>query len=181
MIASAGPAHVRRLRPGRPGLMLGAALLLLAAAPATGKKPKKPAAPPPVATPAATDSTLHPNVFELKSGTLSVTYTRRAADGLPHVDFADGSGEQHFVGAEVRSTPSELGDLVSVTIRRTIDSGSTALTLVVPLVNLESPAESLAVNVMSVTTVHRFSPVPRFNRGQMQTGMPAMLNGTAHN
>ena len=42
-------------------------------------------------------------------------------------------------------------------------------------------SESLPVNVLSVTTVHRFSPVPRFNRGQMQTGMPAMLNGTAHN
>jgi hypothetical protein len=161
--------------------LLGAALLLSSAGTADGKKPKRAAAPAPVATPAAPDSTLHPNVFELRSGTLSVSYTRRGADGLPHVDYADGSGEQHFAGAEVRTAGSELGDLVSVTIRRTIDSGSTALTLVVPVVNLESPGESLPVNVLSVTTVHRFSPVPRFNRGQMQTGMPAMLNGTAHN
>jgi hypothetical protein len=166
------------------------ALLCVLALPAAAdaKKPK-PGPPTKTATGATTATTaaptarsapIHPNVYQLKSGTLSVTYTIVGSDGQPHFLYHDVNTHLDVAGPdEIRTQETENGTLVSVTLRRTIDTGSTSFSLLVPQVNLENADAVATVNVVALTTVHRFSPVPAFNVGQVQLVTADVLNGTA--
>jgi hypothetical protein len=76
----------------------------------------------------------------------------------------------------------DLGTLVSVTIHMLIDSGSTTLTLLLPIVNLPAPpALPVAVRVTTdgVTTLRRFSTVLALQHGQQETYTVTPLQGTA--
>lgn len=151
-----------------------------AAVPAAKAVPAPPAkAVAAVPPPAAGNQVTRPNLWELKSGTLSVTYATSGIDGKPHLTYSDSGTTVNASGDEIRMQETEIGTLVSITIRRTVDSGSAAFSLLVPLVNMESAAAVVSVNVVGITTNHRFSPVPMMNRGQVQLGMPVVLNGTA--
>jgi hypothetical protein len=66
-----------------------------------------------------------------------------------------------------------------VTIRRTIDTGSTSFTLVVPRVRLAAGQTESDVEVVGITTRHRFSVVHRFNLGQLDEYGEVTLKGTA--
>lgn len=135
--------------------------------------PGKPTpAPPPPPPP------LRPNLYELKSGPLAVTYSTGGLDGKAHLHYQDAATDEQFSGDQVRTQATEIGELVSVTIRRTVDSGSTSFSLLVPSVILDSATEVATVNAVGITTVHRFSPVLRFNRGQLDNSQVAILNGT---
>ena len=73
---------------------------------------------------------------------------------------------------------SEIGTLVTVTIRLTVDTGSTSFTLVVPQVNLDQ-SNHAHITTFGVTALHRFSVVPAFNEGQTELYTVTELSGTA--
>jgi hypothetical protein len=73
---------------------------------------------------------------------------------------------------------TEIGTLVTVTIFKTIDSGSTSFTLIVPRVNLDQ-ATSVPIFTEGITTLHRFSIVPALNHGQTELYTVVHLTGTA--
>lgn len=129
-------------------------------------------------TTAASATTSSPTLYDVSGEGLHITYATGAADGVPHLHLSDSDGERDFSGPEIRTVASgDVGTLVSVTIVRTIDSGSTSLTLVVPPVVLEDAAAP--VTLVGVTTHHRFSVVPMFNRGQIDSYSTIPLSGTA--
>ncbi len=69
--------------------------------------------------------TISPNLYQLQGQQIHVTYSTSSFDGKPRFDYQDANNSLHFVGDEIRSTSSEIGMLVSITIRKTIDTGST--------------------------------------------------------
>ncbi len=121
-----------------------------------------------------------PTVYDVTGSGLHVTYSTGAGDGKPHLTFVGPRGTVEFSGDEIRTVQTpDLGTLVSVTTMRTIDSGSTTFTLVVPPVVLEPPETEASIEILGITTAHRFTVVRRFNRGQRACYSQVVLSGTA--
>jgi hypothetical protein len=78
----------------------------------------------------------------------------------------------------MRIADSEIGSLVTVTLRKTTDMGSTSFTLFVPRVNL-GPNNLSPIHTFGLTTLNRFSVVPALNQGQLQIYTITELDGTA--
>jgi hypothetical protein len=117
-----------------------------------------------------------PNVYELAGGHLKITYSR-TSEGLK-LTYRTGSQTMSFQGNEIQETESAVGNLVTVTTHMTIDTGSTTFTLLVPTMRLDGVTPA-PVHTVGITTVHKFSVVPAFNRGQTELYTTTELTGTA--
>jgi len=118
------------------------------------------------------------NVFLLSNAQLNISFATGALGSIAGLVYQDASQTLQFDEDQLRRVPTEFGELVTVTIRMTVDTGSTTFTLVVPKV--EVPGEQVVpVETIGITTVHRFSPVPAFDLGQRETYSVATLRGTA--
>jgi len=100
-------------------------------------------------------------------------------DGKPHLTYQDAHQTLSFTDDEIRTLNSEIGGLVTVSIRRTIDTGSTSFSLLVPHVTL-GHATSVPIATEGIITLHRFSVVPAFNQGQTELYTIVALTGTAN-
>jgi hypothetical protein len=121
------------------------------------------------------------NMFNLAGGGLHVSYSTSGIDGKPHLTYQDGFRSLNFAGNEIRLVECDLGTVVSVSIVRTVDAGSTSFSVLIPRVNLPAPFTSLSVSTEGVTTHHAFSIIPPFNHGQRDFYDVAPLHGTASN
>ena len=119
-----------------------------------------------------------PNLYNLSGHHLHISYSTSGIDGKPHFSYQDTHTQLSFVGDQIRVAESELGQIVSVSIRRTVDTGGTTFSLLVPRVNLPGE-QSIPISTDGVTTVHRFSVIPSFNQGQLDHYTVTKLNGTA--
>jgi len=119
-----------------------------------------------------------PNLFRLNGHNLQVTYSLSGFDGQPHLQYHDSFQTRNFSGDEIRALPTEIGTLVTVTIAMTVDTGSTVFTLLLPQVNLEE-SNSMDITTKGITTIRRFSIVPEFNQGQLDSYTVTELWGTA--
>jgi hypothetical protein len=126
----------------------------------------------------AATSVRTPNLYQLQGENLHVSYSSRGIAGRPHLAYQDLRQALSFDGDAIRSVETEIGTLATVTIFRTVDSGSTSFTLLVPRVNL-GPATSVPITTQCITTLHRFSLVPALNHGQTETYNVVQLTGTA--
>ncbi|HEY6307227.1 MAG TPA: hypothetical protein VI488_12300 [Candidatus Angelobacter sp.] len=120
-------------------------------------------------------------MYQLTGGHLHIAYSTTSINGQPHFTYQDGSLSLSFTGDQIRQTKTEIGTLVSVTIHMTVDSGSTAFSLLVPAVNLTSPSSPspATIHTIGITTAHRFSVVPAANQGQTELYTTTELSGTA--
>jgi hypothetical protein len=121
---------------------------------------------------------IQPNLYDLSGGGLHVTYTTSGIDGKPHFTYHSATQTLNFAGDQIQTNSSPLGALVTVIIFRTVDSGSTSFTLLVPRVNLNS-GEHLHIVTEGITTLHRFSVIPALMHGQLDRYTVYALQGTA--
>ena len=96
----------------------------------------------------ASPSLVQPNLYQLSGGHyhgghIHVSYlthsgpaTPQFPQGPPHFTYHDASQSLSFSGSEVEVVQTELGQIVSVRIRMTVDAGSTTFSVLVPRVNL---------------------------------------------
>ncbi|MBD2495794.1 hypothetical protein H6G75_15830 [Nostoc sp. FACHB-280] len=119
-----------------------------------------------------------PTLYQLQNPQIKVTYSTTSFTGKPLLDYKDRQQTLHFSGDEIRTTETEIGQLVTVTIRRTVDTGSTTFSLLLPAVNLGQRNEA-KIETKGIVTINRFSPIPAFNQGQTQTYIVTPLSGTA--
>jgi hypothetical protein len=126
----------------------------------------------------APPSFVKPNLYQLQGKNLHVSYSTSGIDGKPHFSYQDTHQSLSFRGDDIRTQETEIGTLVSVTLRRTPDSGSTTFSLLVPTVKLEQ-GHSAPLSTEGITTLHRFSIVPAFDKGQTELYDVAPLRGTA--
>jgi hypothetical protein len=119
------------------------------------------------------------NLFQLQGRGIHVTYSATSFSGQPLFQYQDEHGTQNFHGDQINIVSTPIGSLVSVTIRRTVDSGSTSFSVVIPTVNVLGAGQASPVHTDGVTTVHRFNIVPMLNQGQMEIYRVTPLTGTA--
>jgi hypothetical protein len=100
-----------------------------------------------------------PNRYELSGKHLNVAYSTTGIDGKPHFSYQDLHQTLDLSGDEIRSVDTEVGTLVSVTIRLTVDTGGTTFSILLPRVNL--PGEAAApIQTVGITTIHKSPIVP---------------------
>jgi len=131
-----------------------------------------------VSTTPTIPTTKQPNLYQVQGHGLHVTYSTSGIDGKPHFTYQDAHQTLQFSGPQIRTVDTGIGTLVTVTIRMTVDTGSTSFSLMVPTVNLGASSQA-HINTFGVTTTHKFSLVPAFNQGQTELYTVTALSGTA--
>lgn len=119
-----------------------------------------------------------PDLYELRGAELHITYSTTSFDGTARFTYQDATRALNFVGDQIRLVDTEVGTLVTVTLCRTVDSGSTTFSLLVPTINL-GPSNQSPIDTVGITTIHRFSIVPAFNQGQTELYKITPLTGLA--
>ncbi len=94
-----------------------------------------------------------PNLFELSHAGVHISYSTSSISGKPLFSYHNGQQEQSFSGDEIRVQESELGTLVTVSVKKTVDTGYTSLTLVLPRVNLGKSLRQ-AINALAIEVEH---------------------------
>lgn len=121
-----------------------------------------------------------PNLYELKNGSLKINYSTSGIDGKPHFSYKKDKVQLSFTGNDIRTAETDLGTVVSVTTTMTIDTGSTSFSVLIPKINLDTKIDSTAkVSTQGIETKHKFSMIPAFNKGQMDTYKVINLTGKA--
>src|SRR5947209_62466 len=100
-----------------------------------------------MATPALTT----PDLYQVHGGGIHVTYSTTGIDGKPHFNYQDAHGTHNFSGDQINVAKTPIGDLVTVTIRLTVDAGSTTFSLLVPTVNLTGPGHAAPISTEGIT------------------------------
>jgi hypothetical protein len=116
------------------------------------------------------------NSFQLAGDDLHVSYG--PFDGLPTFIYDNTREHLTFVGRDITVTETPAGTLVTVVIVRTIDTGSTTFSVLIPSVEVASQS-SASVATQGITTVHSFGIVPSDNVGQLDQYGFIPLEGTA--
>ena len=117
-----------------------------------------------------------PNMYSFAGTGMSISYTTTSIDGKPRLSLKMGGKTVNFSGAQITTSDSALGTLVTVYTMRTIDGPSQSLTIVLPGVRL--PANNRqAVTAIAILTNHRGVMIPM--PGQLSTSKVVSLRGTA--
>jgi hypothetical protein len=119
------------------------------------------------------------NRYDLHGRNITVTYGEAGADGKPYLTYAGAELPLTFKGDEIRIQNTDLGKVVSVSIRRTIDTGSTSFTILVPKVLMSKGVATTSIKTVGITTVHKFSILQMLMRGQDDLYTTVALSGTA--
>jgi hypothetical protein len=117
-----------------------------------------------------------PNLYQLSGKHLHVTYSTTGVDGKPHFSYQDSHQTLNFSGDEIRSSKNEIGTLISVTIRMTVDTGGTTFSLLLPRVNIPGE-QSVPIQTEGIITLHKFSILPMIGQLDFYTVTP--LTGSA--
>ncbi|MEH1943589.1 MAG: hypothetical protein V7L01_25680 [Nostoc sp.] len=116
--------------------------------------------------------------YNSKGEKVSINYSTSSFTGKPLFNYQEQKQTLNFTGNDIRTVDTEIGTLVTVTIKKTVDTGNTTFTLLIPRVNLGNNIEA-KVETKGITTTNRFSVIPQFNQGQKQTYTTIHLKGTA--
>jgi hypothetical protein len=120
-----------------------------------------------------------PNLYELTGADgIQITYTPSDSNGKPDLNYADATRGLSFNGDQVAIQESLLGNLVTVFLVRTVDSGSTTLTVLVPGVSLETTA-SQPIETIGIITENLFSVLEMHTPRQTQVYSVITLQGSA--
>jgi hypothetical protein len=119
-----------------------------------------------------------PNLYQLSGENIQISYSTTDIDGKPHFTYQDPNQTLAFSGDAVRTVETDLGAIVTVTIRQTVDMGSTTFSLILPRVN-PIGEQSLPIRTEGITALHKFSIVPTLNRGQLDFYTVTRLEGAA--
>jgi hypothetical protein len=119
------------------------------------------------------------NRYDLNGRNVNVIYGEAGVDGKPYFNYSNAEMSLTFKGVEIRVQNTDLGKIVSVSIRRTIDTGSTSFTILVPKVLMSKGAATTPIKTFGITTVHKFSILQMLMRGQDDLYATVALSGTA--
>jgi hypothetical protein len=96
---------------------------------------------------------VQPNQYVLTDEDLTVTYT--LLDPVnPTLTYTDGTQTRNFSGSEIRAMHTEIGKLVTVTTRLTVDTGSTSFSVLIPTVLLPD-GQDQTFETVGIQTVHK--------------------------
>ncbi|MGH2944292.1 MAG: hypothetical protein ACRDLN_16120 [Solirubrobacteraceae bacterium] len=121
-----------------------------------------------------------PAVFELRGDGAELEYHTPAAPGGRRLCFRDGEHDRDFGEDEIRAQDSELGELVSITLRDAPDEPLVKLTLAVPPLDFGGEPRVAVQAVALVSSDRRTAFVaPPGPTGQLVAYEDLALTGTA--
>ena len=100
---------------------------------------------------------IQPNRFVMQShdGKTKVDYETTSFIGQPVLNLTEGPGPiRHFSGSQIRRINTEIGTLVTVTTRMTIDTGSTSFSVLIPAISLANISDHKSFNTEAIVTSH---------------------------
>lgn len=100
---------------------------------------------------------IQPNRFILQSndGKTKVDYETSGFTGQPSLNITEAPGPiRHFSGSQIRKVDTEIGTLVSVTTRLTIDTGSTSFSVLIPAISLATITDDKKFTTDAIITSH---------------------------
>ena len=120
-----------------------------------------------------------PNLFELRSGNIKITYSTSSFSGQPLFTYKYRRQTLTFQGEGIRRSDSEIGRQITVTIEQIPDFQTVTFTLLLPDINLEGTETPF--RTVGITTITRTSiGGPDLVKGPIQTYLPRIFRGTAH-
>ncbi|MFZ2899175.1 MAG: hypothetical protein WA004_11160 [Saprospiraceae bacterium] len=124
---------------------------------------------------------MHPaNLFDLKNLSLKIHYSDSGIDGKPHLSYQKGKVQLNFSGSQIRRKETEIGTLVSVTLKTVPDLYARVFSLLLPRVNVPANSSEVAVTVKALeTTVKTSIGGPDLVSGQLQAYKVYSLGGEA--
>jgi hypothetical protein len=118
------------------------------------------------------------NVFNLQGSQIHVSYSSGALGSKAALVYEDSQQTLQFDETQMRRSQTDLGQEVSVTLRQTVDVGSTTFTLAVPRVQVELNQHA-PLHTVGVIAVHHTSLAPALNHGQQDLYHVVHLAGSA--
>jgi len=122
------------------------------------------------------DASGGPNLFTLNGQGLFVTLALSGIDGKPRLTYQDSSSSQSFSGEQITVEEISIGKVATVTTIRTVDTGYTTFSLVLPVVSA-TPGQH-TVSTIGITTMHR-TTLGAVGHGQLTSYHVTILNGSA--
>jgi hypothetical protein len=104
-----------------------------------------------------------------------ISYTTTSITGKPTFNYTDLKGTHNFTGDEIRTLKTEIGTMVTVTLKLTVDTGNITLTVLVPDIKPEGSAQEF--KTLAIITTNRTSFLPI--KGALQSYEVICLQGTA--
>ena len=98
-------------------------------------------------------NTQYQYVFEAQD--LKITYLVSGFQGLPYLNYQDSAQTLSFKGTEIRAAETEIGSLVTVTLKLTLDAGSTSFSVLIPAITLANTQAEETFKTVGVPTVHK--------------------------
>ena len=97
--------------------------------------------------------------YVLEAQDLKITYLVSGFQGLPYLTYQDSAQTLSFKGTEIRAAETEIGSLVTVTVKLTVDAGSTSFSVLIPAITLADTQAEETFKTVGVLTVHRTAPL----------------------
>ena len=115
-----------------------------------------------------------PNLYQLRGAGIHVTYSTGGFGSRLNLTYQDANGSQSFSDGQITVTQTPIGGVVTVTIRRTVDTGSTSFSVLIPTVNLVGPGQA-------APDLHRgdHHPPPLLGHSGLRSGPRRALPGHA--
>lgn len=103
------------------------------------------------------------NIFEFTGENVQISYSARGPfidqPGLqPTITYQDSEQTLTFTSDQIRTQQSELGTLVSVTLKPSIDAGATILTILLPIIAMGDAGEQPFVTYAIVSQTFGMLP-----------------------
>jgi hypothetical protein len=118
------------------------------------------------------------NLFDLAGGGLKISYSSSSFTGKPQFQYHFGDQDLNFTGDEIEVTQSNIGELITVTIRKSVDANFITFTLLLPEINVDGPETEFST--IGIETLHHFLAVaPNLVKGPRETYKVHRLEGTA--
>jgi|CXWL01.1.fsa_nt_gi hypothetical protein len=115
------------------------------------------------------------NFFDLKRGTVSITFSATDFGGQPNLSLAEGSGSRTFRGDEITIQKTALGTLLTVTLEAIPDLESKLLSVLLPDVNVGPKNRERVTSVVIHTTERTSIGGPNLVVGAIQIYKKAQI------
>lgn len=120
------------------------------------------------------------NLFSLHNTSLKISYSASSLDGKPQLSYKKGATTLHFRGSQIRVKQTEIGTLLTVTLKSVPDLRTITFSLLMPLVNVPDNDPTVSVNIKAIETTSKTTIAgPNGVKGQVQTYKLYSLKGTA--
>jgi hypothetical protein len=123
-------------------------------------------------------ASLEPNLYQLTDSGLKISYSSSSFDGKPRFTYEKGRKTLNFTGDEIHVDDTEIGRLVTVTLAKTVDTGFTSFSVLIPQINLAKIGAKQAFRSIGVQTEHKLT-IDTPATGPLETYKVTALRGSA--